>query len=231
MNSKDENHSQSPADKIKNFTECVACKQDIPIGASICSICKSHQRPWKNSLQFISGMAAMIVLTVSAITWLWGNARTAFWYRDDVRLLSANTLASAVVANRGDGEVFVSHLIFTMPGRTSWSSPRLLFEERIPPGQFIRREFPRTKIQGGDFVRGVEKAEFEKLIARAVTGDKCVELVFYDGSDSSFLELREMAGKTLNTFEVGGYLQYWNLKKTTPLFLPIKGSGVLRRCA
>jgi predicted nucleic acid-binding Zn ribbon protein len=213
-------------------TQCIACKQDIPTGALVCSQCKHFQQRWKNSLQYFAGVATVLVIMVSAITWLWGNARSAFWPRDDVRVISANTLGSAVVVNRGDGEAFVSHLIFTMPGRSAdWIAPRLVFEERISPGQFVRREFPKSKFPDKvEFVRGLTADEFEKLIARATNGDSCLELAFFEGSDSLFRELQQMAGATLNTFEVAGYLQYWGINKATPIAVPLKGTGVLRRC-
>jgi hypothetical protein len=211
---------------------CVACKQEIPGGASLCSVCKSYQRPWKNHLLYISGIAAMIALIISATFWLWGNGRALLGLgRDDVRLITANTLTSAVIVNRGDREVFVSHLLLTMPGRSAdWLAPRLDFEERLPVGQFIRRKFPRSKIgENAEFVRGLNAEEFEKLIARAANGDPCLELAFLLASDSFLRDLTKMAGPTLNTFEVGGYLEYWRLRGDAPVDLPVKGTGSLRR--
>src|SRR4051812_17693713 len=117
-------------------TQCVACKQEIPAGASVCSRCKSFQQRWKNWLQSCSRIVALLVLIATALTWLWANARVVFWYRDDVRLIAANTMTSAVVVNRGDGDAFVSHLLFFMSGRTSnWIAPRLTFEEKVSPGK------------------------------------------------------------------------------------------------
>jgi hypothetical protein len=215
-------------------TRCVACKQEIPAGASLCSVCKSYQRPWKNHLLYISGIAAMIALIVSATFWLWGNGRVLLGLgRDDVRLITANTLSSAVIVNRGDREVFVSHLLLTMPGRSAgWLAPRLDFEERLPVGQFLRREFPRPKIEdNAEFVRGLNAEEFEKLITRAANGDPCLELVFFVASDSFLRELSQMAGPRLNTLKVGGYLEYWRLSGDAPVDLPVTGTGVLRRAS
>jgi hypothetical protein len=213
-------------------TRCVACKQTIPTCATICSVCKSYQRPWKNTVQYIAGIATVAILIASGMTWLWGNARGIFWYREDVRLVSANSMGSAVVVNRGDGEVFVSHLLFTMPGRSAdWVARRLVFEEKLPPGQFIRREFPRPKMDDVQFVRGLKADEFEKLIVRAATGDPCYDLVFFEASDPLLHELTTMAGMTLNTFEVGGYLRYWGLSRTAPVDVALKGTGAMRRCA
>src|ERR1700693_5462790 len=82
---------------------CVACGQNIPASASLCSVCRSHQKSWKNHAQYFSGLAALFAVIFASITWLWATARPLVWYRDDVRLVSVNSLDSAVVRNRGDG--------------------------------------------------------------------------------------------------------------------------------
>jgi hypothetical protein len=148
-------------------------------------------------------------------------------------LISANTLGSAVAVNRGDGEVFVSHLLLWMPGRSSdWQTSELTFEERLPVGQFLRREFPRPRIRGlAENVRGLAAADFEKLLVRAADGDPCLDLFFFVASDPRLRELRQMAGPTLNTFQVGGYLEYWGLKHDAPVDVPVTGTGVVRRDA
>jgi len=210
--------------------ECIACKQQIPKGASLCPVCKSYQRNWKNHLQYTAGVAALVVLMISASTWLWGNARKLLLYRDDVRVISASTLDSAVVVNRGDGDVFVSHLLFTMPGRSSdWTAPRLIFDEKLAAGQFIRREFPKLKFEAGEVVRGLSVTEFETQVSRAANGDPCLELVFTIASDALLREMIQIAGPTLNTFPDGGYLEYWGLSGNSPIDVPLKGTGVLFR--
>ena len=211
-------------------TNCVACKHEIPVGASICSVCKSYQRPWRNLLQYISGIAALLLISASSITWLWANARSSFWYREDVRLVSASTEKSAVVVNRGDSDVFVSHLLFWMPGRETWLTQHLDFDATVAPGQFIRRDFPPSKLLGrpGRYVRGETKEGLERFIARAVAGDPCIELTFYEASDRNLREMLQMAGPELNTFDVAGYLQYWGRSTTSPVLVPLKGLGIVR---
>jgi hypothetical protein len=129
---------------------------------------------------YVSGLAAMIALSISAAFWLWGNGRLLLGLgRDDVRLVAANTLGSAIVANRGDREVFVSHLVLFMPGRSAdWQAPRLVFEDRLPVGQFLRREFPRARLQDTEFVRGRDPSDFEKLVNRAANLDHALNWRF-----------------------------------------------------
>jgi hypothetical protein len=125
----------------------------------------------------------------------------------------------------------VSHLLWTMPGRSSnWLAPRLTFEEKLSPGQFLRKEFPPPRIGGNsEFVRGLATADFENLVARAANGDPCLELVFFVAPDPMLYELRQMAGPTLNTFQMGGYLEYWGLRRDAPVEVPVTGTGVVHR--
>src|SRR6266481_5046898 len=149
-------------------------------GASLCSLCKSYQRRWKNHLQYFAGMAALLVIVISAGGWIYYNIWKPLWYYDDVQVLSANSLQSAVVVNRGDGEVFVSHMALFMAGRShDWKAPRLDFEQILSPGHFLKKDFPPSKISDeGEFIRGLKPAEFEKLLVRAANNDPCFELVF-----------------------------------------------------
>lgn len=210
---------------------CVACKQEIPAHASLCSICKSYQRQWKNHLQYGAGIATLFVLILTGSFWLFGRVRVAYFAREDVRLVSCSTLGSAVIVNKGDKEVFLSRVLLWMPGRTSgWIAPSLELDEKLPPGQFLRREFPPAKLKDlASFVRGVEPAQFEKLVTRAASDDACLELAFFSVSDTSLNDLRQMAGPTLNTFRVGGYLEYWGSEHDFATRVPIEGLGVLRQ--
>lgn len=210
---------------------CAACRQPIPLGATICSICKSHQAVWKNRLQYWAGVSTLIVLTLSALVWLRETAWHVLFARDDVRVVSCNSLRSAVVVNRGDSEVYVSHLILTMPGRSQdWVVKRLDFEEPLAPARFLRREFPSDKFgHAAEFVRGLNQSEAQELIARAANGDACLELAMFSEDDAFLRELRQLAGPTLNTFVTGGYLEYRGLSEDRPMLVPISGVGVIRR--
>ena len=57
-----------------------------------------------------------------------GQCSRRLFYRDDVRVISANTLGSAVVVNRGDGEAFVENL------------SRAIYSAEIPTIEVARQE-------------------------------------------------------------------------------------------
>jgi hypothetical protein len=210
---------------------CVACKCEIPADASLCSVCKSYQLAWKNWLQYVAGVVTLIVLTVSASFWLYEKVHAAFFSHENVSLVACSTmLRTAVVVNRGDRDVFVSHLQLWMARRTAnWQAPELEINQTLAPGQFLEKEFPKSKIDSGEIVRGLSSAGFENLVSRAANNDPCLELDFFAGFDTHYLDLAKAVGGTLNTFDVGGYLEYWGARKDAPVRVTLEGKGIVRR--
>ena len=211
---------------------CVACNSEIPAAASLCSVCKSYQRTWKNHLQYVAGVATLIALTVSASFWLYERIHAAYFYHhENVTVVACSTLMrTVVVVNRGDRNVFVSHLQLWMAGRTKdWQAPNLEISQTLTPGQFFKGEFPPPKLDNGEFVRGLNSAEFEKLVSKASNDDPCLELDLFAGFDTHYLDLVQAAGNTLNTFEVGGYLEYWGVRTDLPVRVVLEGKGLVRR--
>jgi hypothetical protein len=214
-------------------TRCVVCKQEINSGAPLCPECKCYQSPWKNHLQYFAGVATLVVLTLAASSWVIGKVRAAYFYRNDVRVVECNTLGSAVIVNRGNGEVFLSHLLLWMPGRTSnWVAPEMKIDEKLSPGQFLSKGFPGSRIKGtAYFVRGLSSADFERLLARAANGDPCFEMAFFTDSDTDLRDIKIMAGPTLNTFNIAGYLEYWGSHSDSISRIQLTGTGMLRHDA
>ncbi len=232
--SEDKGRPQSPAASEVRHMEppqrCVACKQEILAGAAVCPVCKSHQRRWKNHLQYFAGIVTLAALTATATTWLVGRVYAAFFAHEDIHIVECNSLESAVIVNRGHAEVFLSHMLLRMTGqRPEWTAQQLEINEKLPPGQFLKREFYPARIKGKSiFVRSLNDDQFQKLIARAAAEDPCVEAAYYGEGDSGLQELLSMAGRPPNTFGVVGYLEYWGYRGTAPMRLPITGTGVLR---
>src|SRR5690349_16448564 len=98
----------SPA-AISTLRPCIACGSELPSTASVCSRCRQYQKAWKNRLQYWAGVSTLIVMAASALLWSATNMRRLLWPREELRLISANSMRSAVFFNQGDKEVFVSH--------------------------------------------------------------------------------------------------------------------------
>ncbi len=218
-----------PTDEAKK--PCVACRSEISAGASLCPVCKSYQETWKNHLQYMAGVATLIVLTVSASFWLYERIHAAYSYHENVSVVACSTMTrTAVVVNRGERNVFVSHLQLWMPGRTKdWLAPNLEINQSLAPGEFFKGEFSAPRFDAGEIVRGLNSADFEKLVSKAANNDPCFELEFFASFDTHYLDLVQAAGSTLNTFEVAGYLEYWGVRTDLPSRVVLTGKGVVRR--
>ncbi|WP_143278255.1 hypothetical protein [Bradyrhizobium sp. UFLA03-84] len=155
------------------------------------------------------------------------------WPRENVAIVEANTLKAAVFVNRGDRDVFISHLLFVMPGRDnkSWSAPQLPVNERLAPGAFLKKDWTISKLDAGEFIKGASPREFEAAIDRATNHDPCYELVFFGKSDFILRTLMQISTEQLNTFPVEGDLEYWAADgSTTPRHVHVEGNGLVRRC-
>ena len=134
---------------------CNACGSSIPQSATLCSVCKTYQQRWKARVQFFSSTTAFFAAALSLILWAvtqLPTLRILVWPREDVRVTAANSLTGGVVANRGDHEVFVSHIVLFMTGRSKWTTHRFPVDESLAPGKFLRVEAPSN--------RGFEKGFF-----------------------------------------------------------------------
>src|SRR5919106_574268 len=113
---------------------CNACGSSIPQSATLCSVCKTYQQRWKARVQFFSSTTAFFAAALSLILWAvtqLPTLRILVWPREDVRVTAANSLTGGVVANRGDHEVFVSHIVLFMTGRSKWTTHRFPVDESL----------------------------------------------------------------------------------------------------
>jgi hypothetical protein len=208
---------------------CIVCKEEIASEASQCQKCGSYQRAWKNHLQYGAGIATLVVLGLSGMAWLSEKAISRF-SKDDVRVVSLNSLGSAVMLNSGHREVFVSHVLLTMRiGGEYIPAVRLDVQESLAPGRFLQKRFPR-KIKGDAlFIAGLNFHEFEAQVRQSMS-DECLELAFFDSTNSFPTALdKGTRAPTPNTFEVSGYLEYMGAAGGVTQVVPITGVGMLRR--
>lgn len=182
-------------------------------------------------MQYFAGIATLLALTISALFWVVEKGRSAFFSHENVVLVACNTLdTGAVIVNRGDKEVFISHLMLSMAGRDNrpWVAPVLTIDERLEPGQFLRRAFPTARVNSGTFVKGLSADDFEKLMIKASTGDPCTEAAFFSNSDGMLANVMQTTAGTLNTFPVTGYLEYWG-QGDSYTRIPVTGMGFIRQ--
>jgi hypothetical protein len=190
---------------------CKACGSPISQNATLCPVCKTYQQRWKAAVQFGSSSTAFIAAAVSLILWAISQlptVRVLVWPREDVRVVAANSLSGGVVVNRGDHEVFVSHILLFMTNRSTWEAQRFPIDESLPPGKFLRVAKPKTDFDPGFFVRGVKAANFEKFMENVLSDSTCFQIAFSALDDPLYRETAHAAGPTLNTLSADGYIEY-----------------------
>jgi hypothetical protein len=75
----------------------------------------------------------------------------------NLRLLSRNTLGSAVLANKGNENIFISHPDFNHARAFCLRGQQLNVKQLLRIGPILRREFPKTVISGpAEFIRAAD---------------------------------------------------------------------------
>jgi len=129
-------------EKVTQETVCIECKSIIPHGASICSICSSFQIRWKNQAKFIANIIGILSVAVALISYVISelpNVRKTIAWRDEVSVLTFIDSEITVVANTGDGEVFISHIYIEYDPENDGSTGKItrLLNQPIDPGNSI----------------------------------------------------------------------------------------------
>jgi len=221
----DTGSSASPAD---GRPLCVACRSPIGPGASLCPVCRSYQCAWKNQLQYLGGIVALLAAIVAVVVWAVSNApaaRRAVWPRTSVHLIAAhselwlddaNARSLVVIANDGDTEVFVSHVRFEMTLQSTPVSKDIAVMELVAPGRFLRSaEVPSNAPRPPKPplllpFRGIADNEWLDSLRRAVADRNrvCFQSSYYYKHGKAFRELQDVAGPALRTFDGRGYVTY-----------------------
>jgi predicted nucleic acid-binding Zn ribbon protein len=107
---------------------CIYCGSEIPALATICSVCKYHQRRWRNNLIFVGGLGRLLTLIISALTFTVDRATQTYTnlvWKDRINVIDLRWIDRSphiVLANNGDGPIFVSDvLLITHQGARSIS--------------------------------------------------------------------------------------------------------------
>jgi hypothetical protein len=98
---------------------CIACAKPLPESARLCPSCGSHQAAWRNEIGFVATVTGVASVSVTAVAFLISilpDVRTVVAWRDAVEVLSYDAGGDVVLANSGDGEVYVSDIRVEFPG-------------------------------------------------------------------------------------------------------------------
>jgi hypothetical protein len=216
---------------------CKVCGSPMILGASLCPTCKFFQNPVRRQFQFFSSIASIVTFFValaSLLAWLFStvpNLLRTFFPQHHLSVVSANSFGSIIVFNDGDRDLFVSHVLLYMTGRTAqWRAPYLPIQAGVPTGQFARHEFPKPHdFPDGEFVRGVQEPQWKQLLSRAVANPQCFNLYFLAQNDPFYRMISQAAGPSLNTFPVTANVEYLVPGSSTPHLAEFPAVGIMHR--
>lgn len=213
--------------------DCRECGSPILQSAKLCPVCKTYQGGWNKFVHFVLTSLPLWAAAASLVVWAfaqWPTVQIYFWSREDIQVIAANPLQGAIIVNRGDHEVFVSHISLFMTGRTSkWTAQRFPVDDSVAAGKFLRVAAPRKDDFGpGYWVRGVESAKWEKFVDEAVSDKHCFQILLFTVDDPFFREVAESGGHSLNRLAAAGYIEYRTVDAPTYTRKPLRATGIIR---
>jgi hypothetical protein len=125
---------------------CSYCGSEIPIRAAVCPVCKYQQTRWRNNLLFVAGLAGLITLFVSGLAFTVDRLSLAYKslvWQDRINVLQFHAVGEHfdyVIANSGDGPIFVSEIEISSGADTglSFAYSRLFsISKPLDPNAFV----------------------------------------------------------------------------------------------
>jgi hypothetical protein len=160
--------------------------------ATICPICKSWQSRWKNYLVFLGGSAGVLVLIVTAATYIASTAYVAISEKDDAEVLQLQYPGYQVFANSGTVPVLLSHLELYWRG----GSTTIALGQQLAPQQMYYKTDDLGKLKAAypsaTLVANVS-GDGTALLSQASPFpymNKCYSMVFFSTRAPEMLELQ-----------------------------------------
>jgi len=140
----------------ENTKPCVYCGSSMSAGARLCPVCRSYQSAWRTTVIYVAGIASLISLVASAVTFIVvriPDVYKLFHWRDQVTVWSFDTGLyphfSITLSNTGDGPIIVRQVFVIMPDGSipdGWYNVSYAIGQILPPGESILieegQEFP-----------------------------------------------------------------------------------------
>jgi hypothetical protein len=204
---------------------CIACKLDIPQGASVCTHCNSFQAQWKNTVQYLSRLFGVITIALGASTYIVSSLpeirKIVFW-SDSVKVLSFSSNQGVSLANTGDGDIFVTHIYLKGSTNESYFTTVQPINRVIPVGGVISQEFDHPDLPGKyHVVHGVSDSEWKMMLE-----DSSFIKILISPNDMNFLQFKD-ALPELRTFDAEATIHYYSIDKDRKHTQEIPMTGIL----
>lgn len=192
--------------------KCIASRTAIDDDATICTTCNTHQTKWHSWLPYASGVAAVLALIGSLLTYITATSIDIFSklaWNDDIQIISlryGEGSRHVTVLNTGDGPVYLSHLsikskIPTLAVRTqSFGAP---IDKVVPAHEFYTYDVTEDESRRERTEAIVSRVTDEQWNAMLENyeQDKCINLTYYAENDPAFIHWKSFLGDALRTFD------------------------------
>ncbi len=216
-------------------SRCIACKNPLPAGATVCAKCSSYQRAIKNHLRYAGQIIGLVAIVFSAIVYVAGGSADlyrAISPRERLLVLGASTAGDVVLANMGDRRITVSRVFFYFELPEGRQSRQKSIQEVVAPGQVLhydpwkRRDMERN-LPEGKYVDGAPPDAWSQILSRAIQGDACFALYLMSVADPEYLRLRDFLGSGLNSIDAKGYVEFYAGSESVPRKTEFEAAGVV----
>lgn len=214
--------------KVKH---CIACQAEIPLSATVCSNCSTHQNKLYNIFQSLGASVGVISAILAFASYVISSApavRQALWWVDDVNVLAYSD-ENVVIGNNGDGEVFVSH-IFIEAEAGGLTTIRMI-NKSLEVGEILTVEiFPVTEMF--TVVSGVTDSAWENYLDLAIqetdsAAGNCIGMYFYSESDPVLRLYSNALGDDLRKVNATATIYYFSNKLGVELNKQFPVYGIL----
>ena len=180
---------------------CIACKSQISNDASLCPICSTYQKQWRNWLPYIGGAVALLTFVLSAAAYMSTTMIKVFkelTWRDEVQIVSFNSNGSSTILNSGYGQVFLLRFLFESTEISYQGSNQI--NKKLNKNEFLTI----NKQKKGQVISGVSDSEWEKYVSYAshVPHEQSFEVfpIFFDEKNAELAIMKNNLGDNLRTF-------------------------------
>lgn len=202
---------------------CAACCSPIPVDATLCSECGSHQTPWLKNLLILARVSGLIAVTVAGATYAvttYETVRKALAWRNEIVLVDYNSGGSITITNRSDGPVFVTSMdvrAVTEEGESFYEFS-VAVNKRIELQDFVSFDQPQENrfkdyIVDSTFVQGEDPDDALGYLARGLDPDnRCYKAAFFYEGNSRYKQVRGFLDHLLVYRNVSASITYHTVR-------------------
>jgi hypothetical protein len=218
-----------------NQAECIACKGALAPGASLCLHCGSFQSGWKNDLRYWATLVGLVAFISTAVAYLFSvgpEIRKTFAWEDRIKVLDVILPGFIVVANTGDGNVFVQKLHWTGNVDDFYSTGTIPINKTISkePGLetidlkrsgLEKKEFAGRYLSNKEVPRELRREKWQE----ARSDNKCWDVKIQLAKSESMLETQAGTGEEFWSIPLKGTLYFYSLhaNRTFEAEVPLLG--------